>query len=84
MSIKVETTKKECNCNNSLTIDSEKLTLTVGEAAKFIGVGKKKMLEFTKQEDFPAIRFKGKIIINKMQFIDWFNNLTLEGLVKVS
>ena len=83
MDIKIKTTKKESNWNNSTEIDTEKLTLTVEEAAKFIGVGKKRMLEIAKREDFPAIRFKGKIIINKIQFIEWFNNLTLEGLVKV-
>ncbi len=76
--------KEESNYNNSTTIDIDKLTLTVEEAAKIIGVGKKRMLEITKQEDFPAIRFKGKIIINKTQFVEWFNKLTLEGLVKVS
>lgn len=56
--------------------NDDKLTLTVEEASKLIGVCKNNMLELVKREDFPAIKLKRKIIINKNQFIEWFNNLT--------
>lgn len=56
--------------------NNEKLTLSVEEASKLIGVCKNNMLELVKREDFPAIKLKRKIIINKNQFIEWFNNLT--------
>ena len=56
--------------------NDDKLTLTVEEASKLIGVCKNNMLEMVKREDFPAIKLKRKIIINKNQFIEWFNNLT--------
>ena len=56
--------------------NDDKLTLTVEEASKLIGVCKNNMLEMVKREDFPALKLKRKIIINKNQFIEWFNNLT--------
>lgn len=57
-------------------IEQEKITLTVDEAAKMMGVGKNFMLELVKMDGFPAIKFERKILINKEQFIKWFNNLT--------
>ena len=45
--------------------DNDKLTITVDEAAKMLGVGRNTMLEFVKMDGFPAIRLKRKIIIDK-------------------
>lgn len=56
--------------------NQERLTITVDEAAVMLGISKKYMLEMVKRDDFPAIKLKRKIIINKQQFIQWFNNLT--------
>ncbi len=53
---------------------NEKLTITVDEAAKMLGVGRNTMLEFVKMEDFPAIRLKRKIIIDKEALPKWFSN----------
>ena len=46
-------------------MEDNKLTITVDEAAKMLGVGRNTMLEFVKMEGFPAIRLKRKIIIDK-------------------
>ncbi len=60
--------------------EQEKLTITVEEAAKMLGVGKNLMLEIIKITDFPAVQFNRKILINKKQFIEWFNLLTQDKL----
>ena len=57
-------------------LEQEKLTITVEEAARMLGVGKNLMLEIIKMTDFPAVQFNRKILINKKQFIEWFNLLT--------
>ena len=57
-------------------LEQEKLTITVEEAAKMLGIGKNLMLEIIKIADFPAVQFNRKILINKKQFIEWFNHLT--------
>lgn len=57
-----------------LMSDSEKLSITVDEAAKLLGVGRNTMLEFVKMDGFPAIRLKRKIIIDKEALPKWFSN----------
>lgn len=52
--------------------DNDKLTITVDEAAKMLGVGRNTMLEFVKMDGFPAIRLKRKIIIDKEALPKWF------------
>lgn len=54
--------------------DNGKLTITVDEAAKMLGVGRNTMLEFVKMDGFPAIRLKRKIIIDKEALPKWFAN----------
>lgn len=54
--------------------DDEKITITVNEAAKLLGVGRNTMLEFVKMQGFPAIRLKRKIIIDKKALPKWFAN----------
>ncbi len=52
----------------------EKLTITVQEAARLLGIGRNIMLELVTLQDFPAIRFKRKILINKAQLQNWLDN----------
>lgn len=54
--------------------NEEKISITVNEAAKLLGVGRNTMLEFTRMEGFPAIRLKRKIIIDKEALPKWFSN----------
>ena len=51
----------------------EKLTISVDEAAKLLGIGRNLMLEFVKMEGFPAIRLKRKIIIDKEALPLWLS-----------
>ena len=54
--------------------NDNKLSITVDEAAKMLGVGRNTMLEFVKMDGFPAIRLKRKIIIDKEALPKWFAN----------
>ena len=55
-------------------MENEKISITVNEAAKLLGVGRNTMLEFVKMNDFPAIRLKRKILIDKKALPIWFSN----------
>lgn len=61
-------------------MEKEKLSLTIDEAAEMMGVGRNMMLKIAKIDSFPAIQFEKKIIINKKQFVQWFDNVTA-GLI---
>ena len=54
--------------------ENDKLTITVDEAAKMLGVGRNTMLEVVKMDGFPAIRLKRKILIDKEALPRWFSN----------
>lgn len=54
--------------------NNDKLSITVDEAAKLLGVGRNTMLEFVKMDGFPAIRLKRKIIIDKEALPKCFSN----------
>lgn len=66
--------------NEKELLEQEKLTITVDEASKMLGVGRSLMLEIVKMEDFPAVQFNRKILINKKQFVEWFNHLSQNRL----
>ncbi len=50
-----------------------KISISVEEAAKLLGIGKNLMLKLVTIPGFPAIRFKRKIIINKNKLQQWFD-----------
>jgi excisionase family DNA binding protein len=54
--------------------ENDKISITVNEAAKMLGVGRNTMLEFVKMDGFPAIRLKRKILIDKEALPKWFAN----------
>ena len=54
--------------------DDERISITVDEAEKMLGVGRNMMLEFVKMQGFPAIRLKRKILIDKEALPKWFAN----------
>ena len=56
-------------------IKEEKLTITVEEASKRLGIGKNIMLDLVKKEGFPSIQFKRKILIHKALFDKWVEDL---------
>lgn len=54
-------------------MENEKLTISVEEAALLLGVGRNLMLKIVTIPDFPAFRFKRKILINKAQLQPWLD-----------
>lgn len=52
---------------------NEKISLNVSEAAKLLGISKNLMSELIKSPDFPCIKFKRRIVINKNKLQDWFD-----------
>ncbi len=54
-------------------MEDDKLSISVDEAAKLLGIGKNLMLKLVTVKGFPAIRFKRKIIINKSKLQKWFD-----------
>lgn len=52
---------------------NEKIGLNVSEAAKLLGISKNLMSELIKYSDFPCIKFKRRIVINKNKLQDWFD-----------
>lgn len=54
-------------------MSDERISLTVDEAAKLLGIGKNLMLKLVTVPGFPAIHFKRKIIINKKKLQKWFD-----------
>lgn len=54
--------------------NNDRLSITVDEATKLLGVGRNTMLEFVKMDGFPAIKLKRKIIIDKEALPKWFFN----------
>ena len=53
--------------------NSEKLSLSIEEAAQLLGIGRNLMLKLVTIPGFPSIRFKKKIIINKNKLQPWFD-----------
>ena len=52
----------------------EKVGLNIKEAAEFLGISKQLMSQLSKQKDFPCIRFKRRIVINKQRLLEWFDD----------
>lgn len=53
------------------------ILISVEEAAKLVGVGKRLMQSLVKLDDFPAVKFrKRNVKVNKEQLIEWVNSLT--------
>ena len=64
--------------------NQEPIYIGINEAAKLMGVGRNLMQDLVKMDNFPAVKFKKHIKVNKKQFIEWANNLTkvFWGIVK--
>ena len=53
--------------------NGEKMGINIQEAAKLLGISKNLMAELVKYPDFPCIKFKRRIVINKNKLQDWFD-----------
>lgn len=57
-----------------LNLGEEKIGINIEECAKYIGVSKQLMAEIVRMPDFPCIKFKRKILINKSKVQEWLDN----------
>ena len=57
-----------------LNIGDEKIGINIEECAKYMGVSKQLMAEIVRMPDFPCIKFKRKILINKSKVQEWLDN----------
>ena len=53
--------------------EKEKIGLNIKEAADLMGISKNLMAELVKYPDFPCIKFKRRIVINKKMLQDWLD-----------
>ena len=58
--------------------DVERVTFTVAEAAKMLGINRIKMYEITRRADFPSIRLGRRIVIPRRAFENWLESAALE------
>ena len=58
---------------NKITINTgiEKIGMTIEECAEYLGVSKQLVAELVKLPDFPCVKFKRRILINKLGINDW-------------
>lgn len=54
------------------TVD-EKIGINIKEASKMLGINEKLMSELTKVKGFPCIKFKRRVVINKLKLQEWFD-----------
>lgn len=54
----------------------EKIGITIEECAEYLGVSKQLVAELVKLPDFPCVKFKRRILINKAGIIDWLTENT--------
>lgn len=57
-----------------LNLGEEKIGINIEECAKYMGVSKQLMAEIVRMPDFPCIKFKRKILINKSKVQEWLDN----------
>jgi len=57
----------------------DKITLSVQEAAKIIGIGTSKMYQMVKSNQVPNIKLGGRFVIPKEKFISWVNSVSVGG-----
>ena len=51
----------------------KKIGLNISEAASLMGISKNLMAELVKYPDFPCIKFKRRIVINRKMLQEWFD-----------
>ena len=51
--------------------DDDPLLISIEKAVKFTGIGRNRLLKFARQKGFPALIFRGKILIDKKQLPVW-------------
>ena len=52
---------------------NEKIGINIQEAAQLLGISKNLMGELVKVPGFPCIKFKRRIVINRLELPNWFS-----------
>lgn len=71
MELMEDVLKKEGKNKVTIDIEGEKIGMTIEECAAYLGVSKQLVAELVKLPDFPCIKFKRRILINKLGINDW-------------
>ena len=69
-------TAPAAHLDNSISqqpLPGTKMTLSVSEAAKMIGISKPKVYDLVREEQLPGIHVGKKIVIPKQAVIDWLS-----------
>lgn len=53
---------------------SEKMALSVADAAELLGVSKPTVYQLAKREDFPAFTIGRRTVISRVKLAEWVNN----------
>lgn len=62
-------------------MDTEKLTLSVSEAAKLTGIGRDCLYRLTRRDDFPVLRLGRSIRIPRRALEQWIEREAARGAV---
>lgn len=71
----LESAEKVINEHQNIKISvNDKKYITLKECANYLGISKQLMNELVLEKDFPCIRFKRRILIDKKKIQEWFDN----------
>lgn len=62
---------------------NEKITITMDEACTILGISKDLMLRLIRTKDFPCIKFRKKVVINKSKFLKWIDDHSNGGRIAI-
>jgi len=51
--------------------EAPSLTITVGEAARYLGIGRNSAYEAVRRNEIPSIRIGRRIVIPRHRFLEW-------------
>lgn len=65
--------KEEGKLKISFCKKEERIGITIEECADYLGVSKQLVAELVKLPNFPCVKFKRRILINKHKISDWLD-----------
>lgn len=60
-----------------LTQDNLRLTISIPEAAKLLGISKDLAYQLSNRSDFPSLQLGGRRVINLIGLLDWLDSQTV-------
>ena len=67
------------NCTSQQPQPGTKITMSVSEAAKMIGISKPKMYDLIRSGEIPAVHAGTKILIHRQAIMDWLSKGDYHG-----